>query len=326
MMDTNEIIDDLRKRLAGREIELEEFQESSREYEAELEAQLSQAEKRIKEMTAINQRLVNENETIKNKLCCLTSDTDHQIQELQLELKETKLANGDLNTAIRELEQFNDDLERSKRALAASLDDFEARLSEQIERNVLLENELGEKDELEVIVQRLKDEAKELRQELLVQQQQSPSPLTSSSVNSVSQSSVLSRPNRRTLSLTSPTASLSRMYISSSTSGANGTNNNKTPTVSATSAAHQNAKNSPLSPSTNGPSAASNGYHGNPAQPPLPLLSPSTRISALNIVSDLLRKVGALESKLASCRNLVPPATPKTKAAAGKPTLTSPTS
>jgi hypothetical protein len=41
-------------------------------------------------------------------------------------------------------------------------------------------------------------------------------------------------------------------------------------------------------------------------QPPLPLLSPSTRISALNIVSDLLRKVGALESKLASCRNIVP--------------------
>ncbi|KAF6125950.1 nudE neurodevelopment protein 1 [Phyllostomus discolor] len=34
-------------------------------------------------------------------------------------------------------------------------------------------------------------------------------------------------------------------------------------------------------------------------------LTPSARISALNIVGDLLRKVGALESKLASCRNFV---------------------
>nr|CAD7428885.1 unnamed protein product [Timema monikensis] len=32
-------------------------------------------------------------------------------------------------------------------------------------------------------------------------------------------------------------------------------------------------------------------------------MTPSTRISAMNIVSDLIRKVGALESKLASCRN-----------------------
>lgn len=32
-------------------------------------------------------------------------------------------------------------------------------------------------------------------------------------------------------------------------------------------------------------------------------LTPSMRISALNLVSDLLRKVGALETKLASCRS-----------------------
>ena len=34
-------------------------------------------------------------------------------------------------------------------------------------------------------------------------------------------------------------------------------------------------------------------------------LTPAARISALNIVGVLLRKVGALESKLASCRNFV---------------------
>merc|ERR1711988_1727140 len=45
-------------------------------------------------------------------------------------------------------------------------------------------------------------------------------------------------------------------------------------------------------------------------------LTPSARMSALNIVGDLLRKVGALELKLSSCRNIVKengaPATPTT--------------
>jgi len=36
-----------------------------------------------------------------------------------------------------------------------------------------------------------------------------------------------------------------------------------------------------------------------------PPLTPSARISALGIVGDLLKKVGALELKLVSCRNIV---------------------
>ncbi|XP_050346018.1 nuclear distribution protein nudE-like 1 isoform X2 [Nymphalis io] len=36
-------------------------------------------------------------------------------------------------------------------------------------------------------------------------------------------------------------------------------------------------------------------------------MTPSSRVSAINIVGDLLRKVGALESKLASCRGTVRP-------------------
>lgn len=45
--------------------ELLEFQEGSRELEAELEAQLSQAETRIKDLHSENQRLKNEVETLK---------------------------------------------------------------------------------------------------------------------------------------------------------------------------------------------------------------------------------------------------------------------
>ena len=45
--------------------EYDEFQEGSRELEAELEAQLEQSENRIKELLAIKQRIEEENESLK---------------------------------------------------------------------------------------------------------------------------------------------------------------------------------------------------------------------------------------------------------------------
>lgn len=53
-----------------------------------------------------------------------------------------------------------------------SLEDFEQRLNQAIERNAFLESELDEKENLLESVQRLKDEARDLRQELAVQQKQ----------------------------------------------------------------------------------------------------------------------------------------------------------
>lgn len=54
--------------------ELLEFQEGSRELEAELEAQLGQAEHRIKDLHSENQRLKNEVETLK-----VTAETTTQL-------------------------------------------------------------------------------------------------------------------------------------------------------------------------------------------------------------------------------------------------------
>ena len=73
-----------------------------------------------------------------------------------------------LHKYVRELEQQNDDLERAKRSTLASLEDFEARLNIAIERNAFLESELDEKENLKMVVQRLKDESRDLRQELKV--------------------------------------------------------------------------------------------------------------------------------------------------------------
>lgn len=55
--------------------ELQEFQEGSRELEAELEAQLGQAEHRIRDLQSENQRLKREVDTLKvgQELKCLYS-------------------------------------------------------------------------------------------------------------------------------------------------------------------------------------------------------------------------------------------------------------
>ncbi|XP_036408092.1 nuclear distribution protein nudE-like 1-B [Megalops cyprinoides] len=241
--------------------ELLEFQEGSRELEAELEAQLGQAENRIRDLQAENQRLRSEVDTLKEKLEQQYAQSYKQISLLEDDLGQTRSIKEQLLKYVRELEQANDDLERAKRATIVSLEDFEGRLNQAIERNAFLESELDEKESLLVSVQRLKDEARDLRQELAVRERNV-------------DSSRMSVPS-------SPTLDLDR-----------------------TDSAVQASLSLPATPVGKGvenaflsPKALAGGTGSSP-------LTPSARISALNIVGDLLRKVGALESKLAACRNL----------------------
>ncbi|KAM3826960.1 nuclear distribution protein nudE homolog 1 isoform 2-T2 [Vipera latastei] len=249
--------------------ELREFQEGSREYEAELEMQLQQLETRNRDLLSENARLQMEVETVKEKIASQHADGDRQISALEEELGQARAARDQLQKYIRELEQCNDDLERAKRATIMSLEDFEQRLNQAIERNAFLESELDEKESLLESVQRLKDEARDLRQELAVQQKQEK---PKASVEGSSEAGRMDIAMRGA----SPRPS--------------------TPAV-------------PQGPS-NGfstPGAFRRGFENGSSGTPL---TPAARISALNIVGDLLRKVGVLESKLASCRNFVYDQTP----------------
>ncbi|XP_045141898.1 nuclear distribution protein nudE homolog 1 isoform X2 [Echinops telfairi] len=156
------------------------------------------------------------------------------------------------------------DLESPSRATIMSLEDFEQRLNQAIERNAFLESELDEKEDLLESVQRLKDEARDLRQELAVQQKQEKpwTPLPSA------------LGAERTDTAVQATSSLP-----------------------STPAVHRGP-----SSSLNTPGTFRRGLDDSAGGTPL---TPAARISALNIVGDLLRKVGALESKLASCRNFI---------------------
>ncbi|GFN79843.1 nuclear distribution protein nude homolog 1 [Plakobranchus ocellatus] len=242
--------------------ELEEFQVSSHELEKELETQLQHEEKKSKELVSANSRLQNECDQLREKLQKLQGDSHKRMTELEDNLAKVDGHKKELQKYIRELEQDNDDLERAKRATIVSLEDFEQRLNQALERNVLLESELDEKGQLLDTVQRLKDEARDLKQEIGVRKHQEMQLKTSGD------------------SLQGVTA----LPMQDSGYAAQGI----TPTT-------------PTTPLGKAPPTSSLANGGTPSTP----LTASARISALNIVGDLLRKVGALESKLATCRNFV---------------------
>ncbi|XP_026216424.1 nuclear distribution protein nudE homolog 1-B [Anabas testudineus] len=241
--------------------ELQEFQQMSRDYEAELETELKQCEGRNKELQLDNNRLRMDLENIKEKFEAQHSDALRHISTLEADLTETKAVRDHLQKYIRELEQSNDDLERTKRATIMSLEDFEQRMNHVIERNAFLESELDEKENLLESVQRLKDEARDLRQELAVRQKE----------------------RRLSSSLSKDTDRLDL--------GCHLPGNTSIPVT----------PSKPLSSFVTPPASSirrGDGLTGTP-------LTTSARISALNIVGELLRKVGNLESKLASCRDFV---------------------
>ncbi|KAK3598350.1 hypothetical protein CHS0354_003371 [Potamilus streckersoni] len=263
-----ELAQQFKQELEETKEELEEFQISSRELEAELEAQLGQLEKKNTNLEQDNSRLQHEVDSLKEKLEFLQGTSHHQISDLEAELAQLRAFKDELQKYVRELEQTNDDLERAKRATVVSLEDFESRLNQAIERNAFLESELDEKETLAITVQRMKDEARDLRHELDAQS--------------------------RTES--------SRNYNTNSLNGAEGIGENDVGT--------QVVMRKDRLLSVDGDLAQADSSQTTPAKG-MPALSggtpltPSARISALNIVGDLLRKVGALENKLASCRNFV---------------------
>ncbi|KAK9957351.1 hypothetical protein ABG768_019617 [Culter alburnus] len=249
--------------------ELQEFQQMSRDYEVELEAELKQCDARNRELLTANNRLRMELENYKEKYETQHSEAVRQISTLEGDLAETTAIKDQLHKYIRELEQANDDLERAKRATIMSLEDFEQRMNHVIERNAFLESELDEKENLLESVQRLKDEARDLRQELAVQQKQERKSSISLSKDAEKPEATPARPSSVV--------------------------NSALPSLLAT------PSRPPGSGSAfNTPSASYSRIEGLTGTP----LTTSARISALNIVGELLRKVGNLESKLASCREL----------------------
>lgn len=291
--------EDFRRRHEESSEELEEFQISSRELEAELEAQLEQAETKVRDLTSANQRLQMENEAWAERHHEIQTESHRQINSLADDLGSISKSKEDLVTYVRELEMSNDALENSKRQTISTLEDFEQRLNQALERNAYLENELEEKEQLQETIQRLKDESRDLRMEITLKKTRSPSsislpireaPAGGGGGEDEEEDMKLGTKDRASSSLIHNGPEQSTRHSPSPSSNAS-----RSPALSTSSISA--AVNFPIHNGANGILGGGNNPIGSSE-----MLTPTARITALNIVGDLLRKVGSLESKLASCR------------------------
>lgn len=260
----------LTSELRSQQEEFQEFEENSRQLETELERQCESLERSKAELSSRLAAM----EAARERGDQGAQEHRRQMSRLERELEAAQTERDELRKTIRELEQANDDLERAKRNALTSLEDLERGMNDMIERNALLENELEEGESVKVQYQRLRDEARELKEELKVQEKRRTESNPSSSLRAP-------RPIRTSAIRPAP-ASDEPM----DTSG---------PVNAHSEQQQQRPTGIPRSMTLDSP--------GGP-------LTPGGRVTALNIVGDLLRKVGALESRLQSARMKCPAPSP----------------
>ncbi|KAI1917717.1 NADH:ubiquinone oxidoreductase [Ophidiomyces ophidiicola] len=157
------------------EVELAEFQTSSRELEAELEKDIEASEKRERKLKEKAESLGFEVEEWKTKYKQAKSEANSAQNTLQREVTTLREANRTLQLKLRDIEVVNDDFERQARHTTSSLEDLESKYNVAIERGVLLEEEIkhGEKEResLRIDAQRLRDELSDLKVETHIAQE-----------------------------------------------------------------------------------------------------------------------------------------------------------
>ncbi|KAF2154709.1 hypothetical protein K461DRAFT_100753 [Myriangium duriaei CBS 260.36] len=151
------------------ELELHEFQASSKDLEAELEKDVEESEKRERRLKEQVESLGFEVDEWKTK-CKQSRDEANRAQTvLQKEITTMRESNRTLQLKLRDIEVANDDYERQARNTTSSLEDLESKFNVAIERGVILDEEIrqGEKEreQLRIETQRLRDELSDLRVE-----------------------------------------------------------------------------------------------------------------------------------------------------------------
>ncbi|KAL9618660.1 MAG: hypothetical protein Q9160_006627 [Pyrenula sp. 1 TL-2023] len=212
------------------EAELADFQNSSRELEAELERDIEASEKRERQLKEKSESLGYEVEEWKAKYKQAKIESGSVQNNLQKEITTLRDSSRTFQLKLRDIEVQNDDFERQARNTESSLEDMESKYSVAIERSVMLEEEvkLGEQERegLRIESQRLRDELSDLKIEAditreklrnaeqnLEQQRQKPtlqaieipdSPLTANSPSSTTSSPFCTTPPAKSNSSSGP--------------------------------------------------------------------------------------------------------------------------
>ncbi len=149
------------------ESELADFQNSSKELEAELEKDIEASEKREQKLRDKATNLQYEVDEWKTKHKQAKSEAASAQNALQKEITELRDTNRTLQLRLRDIEVANDDFERKQRNTESSLEDIESKYNQTIERGVMLEEEMKmaeqERESLRIEAQRLKDELSDLK-------------------------------------------------------------------------------------------------------------------------------------------------------------------
>ncbi|CAO1431815.1 unnamed protein product [Diamesa serratosioi] len=268
--------------------EFEDFTDESRQLETELETALIQNDKQIRDLNSTINSLRNDNESLRHKLNCHERDASTSETRLNQLLHERET----LKTYIRELEQKNDDLERTNRVVSESVSGFEAMLNQAYEKNALLEMEIDEKEQMQINLQRLMDEARDLKQELKIRNISLP-PKPNTELLDISTAS----PVKNTTLIGGVVDNVSKI---NDINDSKNNNNNLNLSLNASTLDKTNTSlNLSLSETLQNISNDCNLSTNSP-------IAASTRVSALNIVADLLKKLDNLEAKLKSWKTQKP--------------------
>lgn len=155
------------KELKDLEVSFDDFQQSSKELETEMERELTANEKKLKDLTSLYHRLKSEHDETIEKSRRIAEDSGKMIHNLQDEAEVLKKSSKDLRREKQRLEQDNDELERRVREAEASLQDLTEKMNKTLEENSYLQTELEEtKNRSQETIQRMKDEIRDLKLEL----------------------------------------------------------------------------------------------------------------------------------------------------------------
>lgn len=159
---------DMQDALRETESSLQDFMESSKELEMEMEKELSTSNKTISDLKRRNEQLSGDLEDWKTKYSRALSEHNATLTTLQKELAQLRESVDVYKAKLRDTELTNDELENAERMVASSLADMEGKYNKTIEKTALLEEELIEKTRLDEENQRLKDELREMTEEMAV--------------------------------------------------------------------------------------------------------------------------------------------------------------
>ncbi|XP_058449908.1 nuclear distribution protein nudE homolog [Malaya genurostris] len=297
--------------------EFDDFTEESRQLEAELEMTVEQQEKKIRDLNQMVNQLRVECESYKRKV----TNTENESNKIDADYKQLAKENEKFKVYIRELEQKNDDLERANRVASESVAEFESMLNQAYEKNALLELEVDEKERMQIKLQRLMDEARDLKQELKVRNfskiEGEDEPLETA-IDNITVEKTFDVPNEMKSLTSTNTNTTANLCLSSKLENINNNINCSKKTDSTivaltkstskldleskevsldniVSQLDEDALQQKLITERNGNIDTASALIPNVLNAPM---APSDRVSTLSIVADLLRRLDNMEAKL----------------------------